>query len=254
MKNYTFVILSIFLFQQGFAQTEKLIQGTILCEELPAQGIEVANFTSKKTTISTINGTFSISSKAGDILIFISKNYYYKELILETAVFEKNNLTISLIRKPEQLDEVVVTKIKFPHIGVNQGVSDDMKLEKEAYAPKTIGVYDGKMANGPDLMRIGAMIIGLFVTPKEKSNTKVSLIKFKELVSSTCNEDFFVKKLHLEPDEIALFIEFCEVDPKSKMILDNNNALTVMDFLFDKNAEFKKLISVKKPEIIETTK
>ena len=51
---------------------------------------------------------------------------------------------------------------------------------------------------------------------------------------------FFFK---LRPEEKELFIEFCDADPRSKTILEHNNVLTTMDFLYAKNEMFKKLKS-----------
>ena len=48
------------------------------------------------------------------------------------------------------------------------------------------------------------------------------------------------------PLEVALFLEFCDTDPKSKTILENTNPLKLMDFLITKNIEFKKLPSAEK--------
>ena len=72
---------------------------------------------------------------------------------------DKNNFTIVLTRKPEQLDEVVVTKASFNSKGLfSQEVADEIKLEKginkidfealnEGFAPPNTAefqVYDDK--------------------------------------------------------------------------------------------------------------
>jgi hypothetical protein len=129
------------VFQLGFSQTEKLIQGKILCENLLLQGIEVLNLASKRTTITNTNGRFSILAKAKDTLMFI---------------------------------------------------------------------------------------------------------EFKELVKKTNDENYYLEILKLKPDELGLFIEFCDADPKSKTILENTNPLSLMDFLLTKNVEFKKLPTIEK--------
>ena len=89
-------------------------------------------------------------------------------------------------------------------------------------------------------MRIGGMILDLFIKKKEYKKEIVSKIKFKELVKTNYTETFFVNTLKLKPEEVALFLEFCDADPKSKTVLENTNPLKLMDFLFAKNVEFKK--------------
>lgn len=230
------------MLQFGFSQTEKLMQGTVLCEDLPLQGIEIVNLVTKKITITDTNGRFRILAKAKDTLMFISKNYEYKKLFLKKEVLEKTDFIILMTRKPEQLEEVVV--FKMPRIKLSkdhlyeQGKSDELVLEKAANHPKPIGVYDGTLTNSADLMRIGSMIRSIFIKQKETTK-KIPEIEFKKIATSTCNQDFFSKTLQLKPEEIALFLEFCDADPKSKTVLENTNPLKLMDFLFAKNIEFK---------------
>ncbi len=173
------------------------------------------------------------------MLVFISKKYDYKRVLLDKEFLDKNSFIILLTQKPEELEEVVVvTKTAFPKIKFDKNIASQLNIEKAAKNPKPYGVYDGTIENG-----IG-MIINLSGNRK-----KTKEIKFKELATASCTQDYFNKTLQLKPDEAALFLEFCDADPKSKTILENNsNPLTLMDFLFSKNEEFKKLTSVKKSE------
>jgi hypothetical protein len=224
------------VFQLGFSQTEKLIQGKILCENLLLQGIEVLNLASKRTTITNTNGRFSILAKAKDTLMFISKNYEYKRLFLEKEDVNKSNLIILLIRKPEQLEEVVVvTKIGFPKIKFDKNIASQLTIEKAAINRKPTGVYDGTIENG----------MGITI-PLGSGRKKIHQIEFKELVKKTNDENYYLEILKLKPDELGLFIEFCDADPKSKTILENTNPLSLMDFLLTKNVEFKKLPTIEK--------
>ena len=120
-----------------------------------------------------------------------------------------------------------------------QGKLDQLIIEKSARSLKT-GVYNGSIENGMDLMRIGGMILKLFIKEKEVVK-EIPQIEFKQLAKSTCDEKFYLQTLKLNPDQIELFLEFCDADPKSKTVAESNNALTVMDFLLAKNIEFKKL-------------
>jgi len=238
MKNKPSVIFFLFLFQLGYTQTEKLIQGRVLCEDFPLQGVEVVNLVSEKHTTTNSNGEFSILAKADNMLVFISKKYDYKRVILDKELLDKNSLIILLTQKPEELEEVVVfTKTVFPKIKFDKNIASQLNIEKAAKNPKPFGVYDGTIENG-----IG-MIINLSGNRKKPKE-----IKFKELATATCTQEYFNKTLGLKPEEIALFLEFCDADPKSKIILENSNPLSIMDFLFTKNDEFKKLNSVEKSE------
>ncbi len=237
--------LFAFLFsisQFSFSQSEKRIIGKVQCEEFSAQNVEIANSITKKSTTADGNGNFSISAKPGDTLVFISKNYYYKKIGLKQRDFDTNNLVIFLTKKPIELDEVLITKL--PNLSLKQHIPS---IIGKQYIPdtqtslKNPSVYDGAIENGMNFMAIGGMIFKLFKKKDVDQKNEGAKTDFKELVIHQCNPSFFTDSLKLKPEEVNLFIEFCEVDPKSKLINENSNVLTIMDFLFAKKEEFKKL-------------
>jgi hypothetical protein len=224
-----------------FSQTNKATKGKVLCDDFPLQGIEVLNLNSKRTIKTDKNGDFIILVAPQDSLLFISKEYVYKKICVKKTDLN-TPLTINLIRKPEQLDEVVVvTKKAFPKIKIDNDLLNQMKIEKEAQNPKAIGVNDGTITNGADFIQIGKKILRLFTKPNENSSNKSTELKFKEYVLSANEKDYFKKKLHLKPEEIGLFLDFCEADPRSKEVLIQSNPLKLLDFILVKNTEFKKL-------------
>ena len=235
MKNKPIIILFLFIFQFSFSQTEKLIQGRVLSGDFPIQGIEIINLITKKTTTTDTNGRFSILVKTDDMLVFVSEKYDYKRLLLDKEFLDKNNYIILLTRKPEQLEEVVITQMSFPKIKFDKNTASQLNIEKARDHPKPFGVYDGTIENGI------AMYIHLPFGHK-----KIHQIEFKELAKTNYPETFFTDTLKLKPEEVALFLEFCDADPKSKNVLENANPLSILDFLLIKNTEFKKLPALEK--------
>jgi hypothetical protein len=65
-------------------------------------------------------------------------------------------------------------------------------------------------------------------------------LEFKQIIEEKIDQSFFIKALELKPEQIALFLEFCDADTKSKTVLEDNNILSIMDFMILKNKEFKK--------------
>lgn len=243
MKIKLPLLILFLVFQFGFSQSEKLIQGVVLCDNFPLQGIEIVNLVTKKSTKTDSNGRFSISAKVEDMLVFVSEKYDYKRLLLEKVFLDKNNFTVLLTRKPEQLEEVVVTQASLNDKGLfSQEAADEIKLEKGKNRNRN--VYDGTIENGADLIRIGGMILDLFKKKKEVSKETVSKIEFKELAKTNYPDTYFINTLKLKPEEIELFLEFCDADPKLKTVLENANPLKLMDFLFAKNIEFKKMTAL----------
>jgi len=233
IHKFLFALL-ILTAQMSYSQTEQHISGRVVSADFALQAIDILNLVSKKTTITNSAGDFSILAKEGESIMFVSKNYYYKTTTIKQADFDNNNFIISLTKKPEELEEVVV--FKMPSIKLSkdkayeQGKINELVLEKAANTPKNRAVYDGTIENGM------TKIIRLLGSHKE--NTKV---EFKEFAKNNCNQNFYLEILKLKTDEINLFLEFCDADSKSKTILENVNVLSLMDFLFAKNTEFKKL-------------
>ncbi len=121
-----------------------------------------------------------------------------------------------------------------------------MFWKKRQTVQKTIGVYDGTLVNSLDFIRIAGMLLSLFKKENDSPKKVSPEIKFKDIAMTTYEESFFVNTLKLKPDEIALFLEFCDADPNSKKVLENTNPLKIMDYLITKNIEFKKLPSGEK--------
>jgi hypothetical protein len=237
-------LLSISI-QISFSQTETVYKGKVLCDNFPIEKVELINLNTEKSAFSNNTGEFSIAAKPKDIIVFASKLYEVKRIVVDQNTIDNNNLIISLFLKPEQLEEVVITKtpsIKWEKdTKWEQEKLDQLALEKVARTPKVLGINNGTIENGMDFMRIGRMIFGLFAKEKEKIKISPPKIEFIALAKTSCNQKFYIETLKLKPQEIELFQQFCDADPKSKMVAKNYNTLEMMDFLFAKNLEFKKL-------------
>lgn len=233
------------MFQIGFSQNEKIINGTVLCNNSPVQGVEVVNATSKKVTVTDSKGNFTIGGKAKDILVFISKTHELKQLELKQQTINKNNFSISLTLKAEELKEVVVTKVADfkweKDTKWEEGKRNQIVLEKASKALNVQGVYTGTIENGMDFKKIGKLLLGLFNKEKKPLEEAIPEIAFKTFATSTYPPEFFSKDLKLKPEEVPLFLEFCDADPKSKTIVERSDALSLMEFLLTKKTEFKKL-------------
>jgi hypothetical protein len=235
--------------QFSFSQNEGLLQGTVFNQNLPIPSVNVVNFNTKAQTITDQFGNFSIVAKIDDLLVFISKDYELKKLVVNQKFYDENKLLVYLNLKPEELKEVVITNMPSIKLSANQayeqGKLDEIALDKVAKKLST-GVYDGTLKNGADLMRIGGMIFGLFKKEKESPKEKAPEIEFTVLAKKTCDQKFYLETLKLKPEEIDLFLQFCDADPKSKILCQYHNVLSVMDFLSTKNIEFQKLNNIDK--------
>lgn len=235
----TFVLFSS---QISFSQT---ISGKIVFNNYAIPKVEVINSNSRTFTVSDTKGNFSIDAKTNDILVFVAKGYELAKITVNPVIINDQNLIIELTLKAEELKEVVITQM--PSIKLSKDANYEQEklaqyaLEKAANRPKVIGVNMGTIDNGIDFIAVGSLLGGLFKKEKEPVKKEKNIIFFKDLAKTSCDQSYFLETLKLKPDEIELFLEFCDADPNSKNIAESNNILVTMDFLFKKNLQFKKL-------------
>jgi hypothetical protein len=238
MRAKLLTTISFFTYQLSISQTEKQLHGKVVSQNLPLKDVEVINKTAKTSTTTNESGEFSILVNAKDSLIFFSKDYFFKRLKITQENMDTKILVVDLILRAEELDEVVITKMPSIKLGSDktyeQEKINEIDIRKRAnnLTRFITGYKDGSIPNGM------SMTIGLGGNSQKRDDFKS---EFKELVLKTCNTDFFINDLKLTPQEKALFLEFCDADPKSKLLLEHPNILATMDFLYGKNEEFKKL-------------
>ena len=218
-----------------FAQTEKIISGTISCDKVLILGIEITNLVSEKSTVSDQNGRFSIVAKAEDMLVFTSINYEYKRKFLEQTDIDSNNLVINLTKKIEQLDQVIVEK---------NNQLDAVKLGILSKPAKEYTPAERRLKNAGELKPTALLtgLLGMSIpiepiinavsghTKQMKNNlivehNELRLLKIKYLY----NEDFYIQKLKIKSAAIKAF-QYYAVDDK-----------LLMDYLKLKNKSLIKL-------------
>lgn len=239
MKVKLLTTISFFTYQLTISQTEKLLSGKVIDQNYPLKGIEVINKTAKTSTRTNELGEFLILINPKDSLLFFHKDYFFSRLKVTSEQIQTNNLVVKMVLKPEELEEVVITKIKFDKIKSNR----NSLIVPYSPLQSATGVYMGNIPGGINLIAAGSMIVDLFKKDKEEPKKKTPEISFKDLIETTCSEDYFIKDLKLKPEEKELFIQFCDADPQSKILVQQKNLLYTMDFLYKKNEEFKKLNS-----------
>jgi hypothetical protein len=245
MKVKLLLALFLLVHQFSYSQTEKLLKGVVTSDNLLLQNVEVINKTSKKSTTTNDRGEFLIQVKVNDSLLFYAKDFNWKRLKVSKEQIKLNNLQVVMFKKAEELDEVIVAKKQ------NLKLSKDKKYEQsklDEYATEKFDnreghqtMREGTFVNGLNFITIGKKLLDLFVKEKEPGKESRPEIEFATLAKNTCDQRFYLETLKLKPDEIDLFLQFCDSDPKSKKLIENHNVLSMMDFLSTKNIEFQKL-------------
>lgn len=230
----------LFSFFFGFSQTEKRISGKVVSGEMPLSAIDVVNVTTKQMATTDSKGNFTLAATVNDEIYILSKEYNDRRLIVTHTIL-KSNLIVELEKKPIELDEVKIEQRALGGYKVSQADLDAVKLEKQASKPVVQGVYTGEIVNGMDFVRMAKGIAKLFKNKNKDAKTPKQEIVFKDYVTDNFQEEFYIKTLGLKKEEIFIFIELCNADPNSKILVQNQNKLEIMDFLVTKSELFKKL-------------
>jgi hypothetical protein len=243
MKVKLLLTLSLIVSQFSYSQTEKYLKGVVSSDNFLLYNVDVINKTSKEVTKTNENGEFLIAVAANDSLFFYSKNFNLKKLKVSPKQIEVNNLQVVMFKKAEELDEVIVEKKQNLKLSKDkkyeQSKRDQYNTEKFDNREGFQAMREGTFVNGLNFVTIGKKLLDLFSNEKEPEKDAPE-IEFSILAKRTCDQKFYLEKLKLKPEEIDLFLQFCNEDPKARKVTNENNELSMMDFLISKNIEFQK--------------
>ena len=239
MKEKLLILLLLFTSFLSFSQTNKVIKGNIKSENFDLKGIEVINQTNQEITVSDNFGNFSITGKDKDVLVFYGSEYISYSLTLNAKIISESEIKVFLEKKAIQIEEVIIEREDAWSADYLQQIINKRYISDGQSAIKNQTIYEGSITDGMDIVAIGKKIGKLFKKKKEKE--AMPALPFTDYVTASFNQKFFEETLKIKPDEMLLFLEFCEADPKSQTISETNNTLATMDFLILKNKEFQKI-------------
>ncbi|HEY1195451.1 carboxypeptidase-like regulatory domain-containing protein [Flavobacterium sp.] len=211
MKVKLLTTISFFTYQLSISQTEKVLNGKVLSQNVPLDKVEVINKTAKISTTTNASGEFSIVVKEQDSLLFFVKDYLITRLKITAKEIETNNLIVKMTPKAEELNEVVILDKKTTSISLSKEEIKEIKLNshKSKEGLKIENFYEVKADPlSIDFIKIGKLIYNLLKKEEEKPKKEIPKIDFKKLVATTCTEDFFTQDLKLNLEEKELFLQF----------------------------------------------
>lgn len=246
MKTTIKILCLLFFCQLSFGQNgnRKSLHGQFVNELALVDNGYVFNLNSKTRTFISNQGFFDILAKAKDTLLVSSPSFKSKKIVLHEKDFLKPLFVVALETQTTLLKEVIVrgkTDLK-PAIGSTQKIVDMQFTDDAKSSPVNRTMpSDGTIENGMDFVRMFKMVSKLF---KKESADQAGLneqVDFSDVVSKGLDRYFFTNTLNLKSEEISLFLDYCESDPKSKSLLKEEDEFLLIDFLISKNEEFKRI-------------
>ena len=243
------VILVLFLFCQfclGQTLVRKPLRGRVVNDSVKVESGSVFNINSKTRAFISSQGLFDIMAKPNDTLLFLSFGLKSKKIVLTDRDFTVLLLTVKLNTHITPLEEVVVTKTVIkPNLGNIQRIIDTEYFEDKQSSLDN-PLMPSKIKYGMDIDRIGKMIWKSFFKENPNKEKDVDYGDFSDIVPKRIHPFFFTNTLKLKEDEIGLFLIYCENDPKSKALLKPESEFELIEFLINKNEEFKTFATFEK--------
>ena len=249
MKTKT-IIIALCLFCQfciGQTLTRKPLHGMVVNDSVNIQSGYVLNVNSNSRTYIKAKGFFDILAKKNDTLLFSSMGLKPKKIVLSEKDFAVSVLPVKMNTLINSLKEVVVTKIDNKlNLGRIQNIVDREYFDDKQSSPDNPLVPTMKIKYGMDLDRIGKTIWKSLFKENYQKEKDAYYGDFTEIVPKRINPFFFTNTLKLKEDEIGLFLIYCENDPKSKPLLKPEAEFKLIEFLVNKNEEFKRFATFEK--------
>jgi len=248
MKLFFVSILFLF-FGKITAQkaTLTLLKGKIVSQIKELNAITVANLRSESSTITDVNGNFSMFVLIGDTLQFSGLQIITKKKVISENEISKQLYVQNLESQINQLDEVEIKR--YPNINpVSLGI-----LQKPAkkYTPaerklRTAGEFNWY---SPLLIPLGGMPVDGLInsisgrTAMLKKELKIERKEYLlQKIEYLFKEEYFTENLKIPKDYLRGFWYYAIEDPKLEAALNAKNKIMARFIFSDLAAKYVDLI------------
>ncbi len=251
MRNKLGILIACLFCQLVLGQnnSRKSLHGQVINDFLTIESGYVMNVNSNVRTFIGAGGLFDIMARPKDTLLFSGLAFQSRKVVLTEKDLAEVLLKVKLDLVNNQLKEVVVhkeLKVKALDKGSQRYVDMQFEDDKLSTAKNNVMYSDQTIKYGTDFVRIFKDVKKLLSKKEDVQETVISDIAFAEYAKDNFSPDFYTKTLDLKPDEVELFLMYCSNDAESKKYLGPDNRFQLMDFMINKNKEFKKAEVVKK--------
>jgi len=214
------------------------LRGKVLYQDNNVVAANVLNTTSQEATITDENGNFAIEVQLNDELIFSSLQYEIRAIIINKDILQRNRLVVDVKEKITQLDEVVVSPNRpeaFLNVKEEEFKQFDYTADKSTRVQNEL-MRQNQLYNGVDFVNIFKL---LYKTLRpEQSEDKEFDFASSDVIRQIYPDVFFISQLNIAPDDIDLFLQFCDDRIETKDLLKRENEFQLMDFLIKQSEKF----------------
>ncbi len=263
MKFVLFLFFLIF-FSSSYSQQRVSIQGKINLQSKKKIQIHIYNKTSKKGTLSTIDGLFEIQAKERDTLIISAITFdkvieivnkknllakridilvFDKGLDLPQVTISNHNLTGSIFtdrnRVPDSFEKYTKYSISTKEINPNAVNSIDTPNQRKLVDP----LRTSESVNSVDFIKIYKLLTsGLRQKRLEKKRQQAILKKIPITIKNEFSTTFFIEKLNIPKILIEDFIVYCMGKYDIKTLFLQNKKIEILEIFNKEKTNYLQLI------------
>jgi hypothetical protein len=264
MKYRVHIPLFFFLLLSSIslkAQSTNIIKGEVVAKNKDVTGIVVQNSTSKKATITDVNGVFMIKVAVNDTLIFSAVQFKRKIVPVTPALYNANFISIPLEEFVNELKEVVVQPFNLSgNLNTDLG---ELPLEKDVSAEalglpnadvKIISQSENKLNDADHGKFAYYYVIALTINLNKVLNRlsgrtkmlkeRVALdkkYKTTQRVEAAFVDSLLINHLKIPEENFYEFINFCESEKEFYSLAQGDDELKLWDFLIQKSINYRKI-------------
>ncbi len=226
--------------QISFGQTTgaKEILGQVFEQSTSVEGVNIINNTTQVTTVSDVNGMFSIVAKEGDVLVFSSVNLepFKRRITAEDLV--SNLVQVKMVAKQIELKEVVVNE----NANINAENLGIIPAGQKKYTPAERKVYTATSTSVDKLLN--AMSGRTKMLKKEvEVEKKEALFRKMEYLFE---ENYYTERLKISTEDIKGFQLYCIEDTEFAVSLSSKNKTMSMFLITELARKYLKILENEK--------
>ncbi len=245
MKATLGILALFFLSHLVFAQevTRKTLHGQVMNDSVKVENVVIFNVSAKIGTVVKSGGYFDIKAREKDTLVFSSLLFKSKRIVLSADDVKSSELKVKMQTFTNELREVLIESNKNikPIKGNKQDIVDKKYVDDAQSSPRNTTMPVNVTENGINFVRMYKDVMRFLKKNNPKKADFTSSTSFSELVMKKIKYSFFNSTLKLDDDEIKLFILYSENDTRVGKLMKSKSEFELMDYLIEKNREFKEL-------------
>jgi len=221
------------------------LEGQVLNDTIDRSNLTVVNISSKQGTTTRSNGVFTVNVRQNDTIHISAVQYESREFVVNETMFNRKKISLYLIPKVTELDEVTIsnidltgdiekdiksTKLKPVITAASLGLPENAHPTFTAEERRFYSATGGAGALGSLINAISGR------TAMLKRHLEISRLVLKvNKVRDKFSDTLYMKELNIPEELIEDFVYYIFEDEKAIKKVEQENLLELLDYMMDKS-------------------